>query len=232
MRGDSCTISGTTLGFAWAVMTSDTSVLATSVKVDICAGSWPCSSHDRNSSDSRSRSAPRSISVSAVGPMPDAHDREFRVFAAPRVQDLVQRGLARTVGGDAGPRTADVVTRRDQYHTVLGQMGERGPQHVVGTDRIDGERVHPGGHVGVLDLRKGHDGAGEHHGVEAAEHLGRIADDLVDRRSVLDVQFERGAADGVGQLGQQVHPPRCHGHLRAESPFVGGTVPGPSAALR
>ena len=46
--------------------------------------------------------------------------------------------------------------------------------------------------------------------------LGRLADDLVDRRRVLDVQFERGAADGVGQLGQQVHPPRRHRHLGPE----------------
>lgn len=143
------------------------------------------------------------------------------MFTAPRVQDLVQRDLARAVSGDAGAGAADIVTRRDQHHTVLGQVGERGPQHIVGADRVDGERVHPGGHVGVLDLGEGHDGAGEHHGVEAAERFGRIADDLVDRGRVLDVQFERGAANGVGQLGQQVHPSCGYRHLGAE---CGGTL--------
>ena len=76
--------------------------------------------------------------------------------------------------------------------------------------------MHPGGHIGVLDVRKGHDGAREHHGIEAAEHLSRLADHRVDRGRVLDVQLEGGAADGLGQLGQQVHPPRCHRHLGAE----------------
>ena len=39
MRGDSCTISGTTLGFEYAEMTRDTNMLATSVITDICAES-------------------------------------------------------------------------------------------------------------------------------------------------------------------------------------------------
>jgi hypothetical protein len=70
IRGASCTISGTTLGLSCAVMTSDTRVLATSRSVDICAGSCPCSTHDLKSWARRSRSAPRRISVSWVGPMP------------------------------------------------------------------------------------------------------------------------------------------------------------------
>ena len=86
----------------------------------------------------------------------------------------------------------------------------------MSADRVDRERVDPGGDVGVLDLREGHHRAGEHHGVEAAQRRGGIADDLADRMRVLDVQFECGAADSVGQLGQQIHPPRRHRHLGTE----------------
>ena len=199
------------------MITSDTSVFATSFSADICAGSWPCSTHDRNSSDKRSRSAPRRISVSAVGADADPHDRQLGVLAAPRVQDLVERGLARAVGRDTGTRAADVVARRDQHHAVLGQMGKCGAQHVVGADGVDGERVHPRRHIGVLDVGEGNRGAGEDHGVKTAERLGGLADDLADRRGVLHVQFEGGAADGVGQLGQPVHPPRRYGDFGARA---------------
>ena len=178
------------------MITSDTSVFATSFSADICAGSWPCSTHDRNSSDKRSRSAPRRISVSAVGADADPHDRQLGVLAAPRVQDLVERGLARAVGRDTGTRTADVVARRDQHHAVLGQMGKCGAQHVVGADGVDGEGVHPRRDIGVLDVGEGNRGAGEDHRVKTAERLGGLADDLADRRRVLHVQFEGGAADG------------------------------------
>ena len=123
IRGASCTISGTTLGLSCAVLTSDTKVLATSRTFDICAGSCPCSTHDLKSCARRSRSAPRRISVSWVGPMPTrTMESELGMLAAPRVLDLVERGFARSVGSDAGAWAADVVARCDQHHAVLGQV--------------------------------------------------------------------------------------------------------------
>ncbi len=70
IRGASCTTSGTTVGFSYAVVTSDTRVLATSRRADIRAGRAPWATHVATNWSSRSRSAPRRISVSSVGPTP------------------------------------------------------------------------------------------------------------------------------------------------------------------
>lgn len=71
--------------------------------------------------------------------------------------------------------------------------------------------MQPGGDVGVLDVGDRDDGAGEDDGVDhSAERLGGLADDPLDGLGVLDVEFERAAADGFGQLGQQVESAGRH----------------------
>jgi hypothetical protein len=138
------------------------------------------------------------------------------MFVAPGEQDLVECGLAGAVCRDARTRPADVVVGGDQYDAVVREVWQGRPQHVVGTHGVDGECVHPRDDVGVLDVSEGDDGAGEHHGVEPAECVGRRIDDRPDGRGVGDVEFEREPVDCGCQFVQQVHATCGDGHLGAE----------------
>ena len=222
MRGASCTTSGTTVGLACAMVSSDTNVPATWSRADIRAGSWAVFGP-------RLEQLRQEVAVGAAedlgvlgGAHADPDDRQLRVLAAPRAQDLVEGRLAGVVGGHARTGAADVVARGDQHHAVVGEMRQGRPQHVVGADGVDAEGVHPGGDVGVLDVGEGHHGAREHDGVESAEGVGRGVDHPLDGTGVLDVELEGEAADVVGQLGQPVHAAGGDGDLGAARGGVGG----------
>lgn len=103
---------------------------------------------------------------------------------------------------------------------LSASLGHRGAQHVVGAQRVDVERVQPGGDVGVLDVGERDHRAGEHHGIETAEGVGSLVDHPRDRRGVLDVEFERMSPDTVGEGLEQFDTPRRHRDIDAT---LGGT---------
>lgn len=111
------------------------------------------------------------------------------MFGPPGAQDLVERGLARVIGGHTRAGAAYIVARRDDDRRAVGQVGEGRPQYVGGPYGVDGVRVQPGLHVGLFDQRERHHGTGENHCVELPEVGGNGADDGFDGARIGHVEF-------------------------------------------
>ena len=101
---------------------NDSSALATSSTADIVAGNLAFL-------------RPRPVQLAQQVPVSSAKNlgafggadthpdnRKFRVFRAPRPQNLVKGGLARMIGGDAGAGSANIMARCNKSDCILRQM--------------------------------------------------------------------------------------------------------------
>ena len=79
------------------------------------------------------------------------------------------------------------IVRVDEHDRVVGEVGERGTQHMRCAYRVDGVRVQPRRDVCFLDQRERHHGAGEYHRVEPAELRSHLVDDSLDHARIGDV---------------------------------------------
>ena len=196
----------------------------------------------------------------AAAAVADDHAREpdRRVLAAPRLDHLLERGLAHRIGTKPGKRARDRNRHRrevggDPFR--LGQVRERRLRDQRRTGHVRVERPPPHVDVVVGQFHQLSDPRRVHEAVEAAHPVGRFGDRCLHRLGVRDVAHDRhrvrarllgGALEAVTASGEQGHavPPlaqpggdattetaRCADDRDSHgSPFVRFTARGPDHA--